>query len=120
MENNTQAPRLIDLDAKTLMGHDVEADISEDLPFRQWLYAWLLNPDIPGNYQKTIDKWIGLLIVANLFTLVLEHVPAVYEPYKHLFHVFDIVSITVFVIEYLMRFYLAPEDSEFNKRKLPR
>ena len=120
MENNTQAPRLIDLDAKTLMGADVEADISSDLPMRQWLYAWLLNPDIPGNYQKTLDKWIGLLIVANLFTLVLEHVPAVYEPYKHLFHVFDIVSITVFVIEYLMRFYLAPEDSEFNKRKLPR
>jgi len=120
MENNTQAPRLIDLDAKTLMGQDVEADISSDLPFRQWLYAWLLNPDIPGNYQKTIDKWVGLLIVANLFTLVLEHVPAVFEPYKHYFHIFDLVSITVFVIEYLMRLYLAPEDFEFNKRKLPR
>jgi voltage-gated potassium channel Kch len=120
MDNNTHAPRLIDLDAKTLMGEDVEADISPDLPMRQWMYAWLLNPDIPGNYQKTIDKWVGLLIVANLFTLVLEHVPAVFEPYKHYFHIFDLVSITVFVIEYLMRLYLAPEDSEFNKRKLPR
>ena len=65
MENTTKAPRLIDLDAKTLMGEDVEADISSDLPTRRWLYAWLLDPDIPGNYQKTIDKWIGLLIVAN-------------------------------------------------------
>ena len=120
MENKTHAPRLIDLDAKTLMGQDVEADISPDLPMRQWMYAWLLNPDIPGNYQKTIDKWIGLLIVANLFTLVLEHVPAVFEPNKHFFHIFDLVSITVFVVEYLMRLYLAPEDSEFNKRKLPR
>ena len=120
MDNNTHAPRLIDLDAKTLMGEDVEADISPDLPMRQWMYAWLLNPDIPGNYQKSIDKWVGLLIVANLFTLVLEHVPAVFEPYKHYFHIFDLVSITVFVIEYLMRLYLAPEDSEFNKRKLPR
>ena len=120
MENNTQAPRLIDLDAKTLMGQEVEADISSQLPMRQWLYAWLLNPDIPGNYQKVIDKWIGLLIVANLFTLVLEHVPAVFEPYKHYFHIFDLVSITVFVVEYLMRLYLAPEDFEFNKRKLPR
>jgi len=120
MDNNTHAPRLIDLDAKTLMGEDVEADISPDLPMRQWMYAWLLNPDIPGNYQKSIDKWVGLLIVANLFTLVLEHVPAVFEPYKHYFHIFDLFSITVFVIEYLMRLYLAPEDSEFNKRKLPR
>jgi voltage-gated potassium channel len=120
METTTKAPRLIDLDAKTLMGEDIEANISPDLPLRRWLYAWLLDPDIAGNYQKTIDKWIGLLIVANLFTLVLEHVPAVFEPYKHYFHVFDLVSITVFVIEYLMRLYLAPEDSEFNKRKLPR
>ncbi len=120
MENTTKAPRLIDLDAKTLMGEDVEADISSDLPFRQWMYSWLLSPDIPGNYQKTIDKWVGLLIVANLFTLVLEHVPAVFEPYKHYFHIFDLVSITVFVIEYLMRLYLAPEDLEFNKRKMPR
>ena len=120
METQTKAPRLIDLDAKTLMGQDVEADISPDLPRRKWLYDWLLNPHIPGNYQKDLDKWIGLLIVFNLFSLVLEHVPAVYEPYKRWFHAFDIFSITVFVIEYFMRLYLAPEDEEFNKRKLPR
>ena len=120
MENTTKAPRLIDLDAKTLMGHDVEADISPNLPRRKWLYEWLLNPNIPGNYQKDLDKWIGVLIVANLFSLVLEHVPAVYEPYRKWFHLFDLFSITVFVIEYLMRFYLAPEDEEFNHRKMPR
>ncbi len=121
MENTEKTPlRIIDLDAKTLMGDDVEADISPDLPLRQWMYAWLLDPHIPGNYQKTIDKWVGLLIVANLFSLVFEHVPAIYEPYKQWFHVFDLFSITIFVIEYVMRLYLAPEDSEFNQRKLPR
>ena len=120
METNQQVPRLLDLDAKTLMGEDIEPSIPHDLPRRQWLYAWLLDPHIQGNYQKALDKWIGLLIVANLFTLVLEHVPAVFEPYKHWFHIFDLFSITVFVIEYLMRLYLAPEDFEFNKRKLPR
>ena len=120
MENTQKVPRLIDLDAKSLMGHDVEADISPDLPKRKWLYEWLLNPNIPGNYHKDLDKWIGLLIVANLFSLVLEHVPAFYDPYKKWFHLFDLFSITVFVIEYLMRFYLAPEDEEFNHRKMPR
>jgi hypothetical protein len=102
------------------MGDEVEANIPSDLPLRKWLYAWLLDPEIPGNYQKSLDKWVGLLIVANLFTLVFEHVPAVFEPYKHWFHIFDLISITVFVIEYLLRLYLAPEDFEFNKRKLPR
>jgi voltage-gated potassium channel Kch len=121
MEANAKhPPRLIDLDAKTLMGDDVEADISPDLPRRQWLYAWLLDPNIPGNYQKFLDKWIGLLIVANLFTLVFEHVPAIYEPYKHWFHIFDVFSVTVFVIEYLTRLFLAPEDGEFKKSKMPR
>jgi hypothetical protein len=31
---------------------DHETHISSDLPFREWLYAWLLNPNIEGNYQK--------------------------------------------------------------------
>ena len=115
MENTQKVPRLIDLDAKSLMGHDVEADISPDLPKRKWLYDWLLNPNIPGNYHKDLDKWIGLLIVANLFSLVLEHVPAFYDPYKKWFHLFDLFSITVFVIEYLMRFYLAPEDRKSTR-----
>ncbi len=121
MENTEKTPlRIIDLDAKTLMGDEVEANISSDLPLRQWMYAWLLDPHIPGNYQKNIDKWIGLLIVGNLFSLVFEHVPAIYEPYKQWFHLFDLFSITVFVIEYALRLYLAPEDAEFNERKLPR
>ena len=99
MENNTQAPRLIDLDAKTLMGADVEADISADLPMRQWLYAWLLNLDIPGNYQNTLDKWIGLLLQANLFTLAFYHVPAVFAPSQALFQVFELVSTPIFSFE---------------------
>lgn len=119
-QNNPSSLRITDLDAKALMGDDVEADISPDLPLRKWMHAWLLDPHIPGNYHKEIDKWIGLLIVANLFTLVLEHVPAVFETYKQWFHLFDIFSITIFVIEYFLRLYLAPEDEEFNKRKLPR
>jgi len=120
MDQAKKTPRIADLDAKTLMGDDVEANISPDLPLRQWMYAWLLDPDIPGNHHKSIDKWIGLLIVANLFSLVFEHVPAIYDPYKNWFHLFDLFSITIFVIEYFARLFLAPEDSEFNKRKLPR
>jgi voltage-gated potassium channel len=61
-----------------LLSHEVE--IASDLPFRKWLYAWLLDPHIEGNHQKTIENWIGILIVANLFALVFEHVPAIYEP----------------------------------------
>ena len=52
--------------------------------------------------------------------LVLEHVPALYEPNQHLFHYFDIFSVIIFVLEYALRFYVAPEDEEFKQRQLPR
>jgi voltage-gated potassium channel Kch len=120
MEQPRKAIKIADLDAASLLGAEVEADISPDLPRRQWLYAWLLNPNIPGNYQKSVDKWIAILIIANLFSMVLEQVPAIFEPYKNWFHAFDVFSIIVFVIEYLTRFYLAPEDEEFKEKGNPR
>ncbi|ALK91548.1 ion transporter [Limnohabitans sp. 103DPR2] len=101
-----------------LLSH--EAEISSDLPFRKWLYAWLLDPHIEGNYHKTIEHWIGLLIVANLFALVFEHLPAVYEPNQIWFHYFDVASVIIFSIEYVLRLYLAPEDDEFKKHRFSR
>ena len=62
---------------------------------------------------------VGWLIVANLFSMMFEHVPAVYDPHRNLFHLFDIFSVAVFTIEYAMRFYLAPEDEEFKDKKSP-
>jgi voltage-gated potassium channel len=120
MEQPRKAIQIADLDAAHLIGAEVDADISPDLPRRQWLYAWLLNPNIPGNHQKSVDKWIAILIIANLFTMVLEQIPAIFEPYKNWFHAFDVFSIIVFVIEYLTRFYLAPEDEEFKAKGNPR
>lgn len=64
-----------------LLSHH-EAHISSDLPLRKWLYSWLLNPHIDGNHQKTVDRWISILIVANLFALVFEQIPAVFEVYQ--------------------------------------
>jgi len=106
---NNAPPKLIDIEsvhAKELLGLEESGpQISHDQPLRKWLYDWTLNPNIPGNFQAALDKWIGILIVVNLFALVLEHVPALFDPYKHLFHYFDIFSVTVFVLEYALRFY---------------
>ena len=100
--------------------HHEGVNISSDLPFRKWLYSWLLDPHIEGNYQKSIDKWIVILIISNLFALVFEQIPAIFNAYEKWFHFFDIFSVVVFTIEYLLRFYLAPEDEEFKKRKYAR
>ena len=104
-----------DLNIKELLETDSKpADISRDLPFRKWLYSWMLDPAIPGNFQASFDKWIGILIIANLFSLIFENVPGIYEPYKPWFEFFDLFSIAVFTVEYLLRFYLAAEDAAFQ------
>ncbi len=127
MDNTNQTPtpetpqfrtQYIDnIDVAELLGQEQKAEISRDLPMRKWLYSWLLDPNIPGNNLKAFDKWLGILIVANLFSLVFEQVPAIFEPNKHLFHYFDVFSVIVFTIEYALRFYLAPEDEEFKKKR---
>ena len=107
-----------DLDVKALVGAaDVKANISSDLPLRKWLYAWTMDPTIEGNYQKFIDKWISILIVANLFALLFEHVPGIFDPNAHLFHYFDVFSVVVFTLEYFLRFYVAPEDPDFAAKR---
>jgi len=121
METKTPTPirtQYIDnIDVAELLGQEQKAEIPRDLPMRKWLYSWLLDPNIPGNKQKKVDKWLGILIVLNLFSLVFEQVPAIFEPNKHLFHYFDIFSVVVFTIEYAFRFYLAPEDEEFKDKR---
>ena len=120
MKQPLKVIRIADLDAAHLIGATVDADISPDLPRRQWLYAWLLDTKIAGNYHQSVDRWIGLLIVANLLALLFEHIPAVYLPYQSWFHLFDVASVAVFSAEYLLRLYLAPEDPDFKNRGSPR
>gem|GEM_PF-5527852 len=50
------------------------------VPLRRWMYRWLLDPETDGNHQAAVDRFIALLIVANLAALVFEHVPAIYGP----------------------------------------
>lgn len=99
---------------------DAPSPVPRGLPLRRWLHAWLLDPDIPGNYQQAIDRFIAGLIIANLFALLFEHVPAIHDAHAAWFHAFDVVSVIIFTAEYLMRLYLAPEDPEFRGARFKR
>ena len=93
------------------------ADIPNHLPLRKWLYRWLLDPDVNNNYQKEVDYWISSLIILNLFVLLFEHVPVIYDAHKHWFHLFDIFSVFIFTLEYFVRLYLGAENQQFKKNK---
>lgn len=87
---------------------------------RQRIYLQLFDLQTPGNGQQMVDRFIAILIVANLFAFLFEHVPAIYEPNANWFHWFDMLSVAIFTLEYLLRLYLAPEDPEFADARFKR
>ena len=87
---------------------------------RQKIYTYLLDPEIEDNKHQQVDGWISFLIIINLFALVVERIPAIFQAHEQFFHVFDVFSVIVFTIEYLTRLYLAPEDQEFKNRRFTR
>lgn len=88
--------------------------------FRAWLYHWAFDRDHEAGYAVRIENTIALLIVFNLLALLLEDVSAIYAGNEHLFHAFDVISIALFTIEYLGRWFVAPQDPEFSGKKSPR
>ena len=49
---------------------DPQLRLAEAGSLRRWLFNWLFNSEIEGNYYQFIERWIALLIIANLFALV--------------------------------------------------
>lgn len=91
-----------------------------NLKVRKFIYNKFFNPDIKNNYYHLIDKTITSLIILNLFGMLIETVPAIYNLHKSSFHLFDQISILVFTIEYILRIYVVPEDLNFSNKKNPR
>ena len=93
---------------------------SLNLHIRKRMYDLFFNHQIKTNYCNQFERFIAYMIVLNMAGLVLEHIPVFYETREHLFHIFDVVSLAIFSIEYVLRVYVAPEDPAFSSAKYPR
>jgi len=93
---------------------------SLNLRLRKRLYDLFFNTHLKNNFHHQFEHFITYMIVLNMAGLVLEHIPIIYESREHLFHLFDVISLGIFTVEYVLRFYVAPEDSVFNSAKNPR
>jgi len=78
---------------------------SLSLRMRKWTYDLLFNENIKNNFHNQFEHFITYMIVFNMAGLVLEHIPIIYDTREHLFHYFDVFSLAVFSIEYLLRHY---------------
>jgi len=91
-----------------------------NLRLRKFIFNKFFNPEVKNNLYHFLDLVITYLIVLNLFGMMIETIPAIYNAYKVYFHLFDEISIFIFSIEYILRIYVAPEDSAYSKKKNPR
>ncbi len=78
---------------------------------RRRVHRLLLHPTGRG---WRIDAWLHWLMLANVGTLFLEHVPALHNNLQGVFTGLEQVSALVFCAEYLLRAWLVPEDPRYQ------
>jgi len=78
----------------------------------------LLHPEIVGDkrWDKIINIFIIVLIILNVIAVMLETVPSFHDdPYeKKFFHYFDLVSVIIFTVEYILRVWSSNHDERYK------
>jgi voltage-gated potassium channel len=83
---------------------------------KQKVYS-LLHPEVGDTkLDKVINAFIIFLIATNIVAVIIETVPSIYNGREHFFHYFDVVSVTIFTIEYILRVWSANCESKYKHR----
>ena len=84
------------------------------------LHRWLFDHSFDKGYAQTVDNLVAWLIILSVVAIVAEHNPLVYTPHAQAFHVFDVVTVGIFTIEYLLRLATAPLQPELQGKPFAR
>ena len=63
----------------------------------------IMEGEVPDKYSHFVEIFIALLVVANVIGIILESVPEIHDAYLHEFHTFDVFSVAVFSVEFILR-----------------
>jgi voltage-gated potassium channel len=75
----------------------------------------LLNPEVgESKWDKIINTFIIILIMLNVIVVVLETVQSLHDEYAQFFHYFDLVSVIIFTIEFLLRVWSCNHDPRYS------
>jgi len=83
----------------------------------------IMDGTVPDAYSHFVEIFIALLVVANVIGIILESVPEIHEAFEAEFHAFDVFSVMVFSVEFVMRVwsyghkYLEEKNSQWAGRK---
>src|SRR5687768_6713576 len=75
----------------------------------------LLHPELgDSKYDRAFNAFIIFLIILNVIAVMLETVPSIYEPNKELFYYFDLISVAIFSIEYILTVWSITHDPKYQ------
>ena len=75
----------------------------------------LLHPEIGDTkLDKVINAFIIFLIASNIVAVILETVPGIYHGRETFFHYFDVISVIIFTIEYMLRVWSANYEAKYK------
>jgi voltage-gated potassium channel len=63
----------------------------------------IMEGEVPDKYSHFVEIFIALLVVANVIGIILESVPEIHEAFMAEFHAFDVFSVAVFSVEFVLR-----------------
>jgi voltage-gated potassium channel len=75
----------------------------------------LLHPELgETHWDKIINGFIITLIILNVTAVILETVQSLHAKYGEFFHYFDLVSVIIFSIEYVLRVWSCNHDPRYK------
>ena len=63
----------------------------------------IMEGEVPDKYSHFVEIFIALLVVANVIGIILESVPEIHDAFAYEFHAFDVFSVAVFSVEFVLR-----------------
>jgi voltage-gated potassium channel len=80
-------------------------------PVRQWLYLAL--EEQKGNaWARLINRFLMLLVVVNVVVVAVESEHSIYVAHEPFFWWFEVFSVAVFTLEYVVRAWICVESSQ--------
>ncbi len=75
----------------------------------------LLHPELGDTrWDKILNGFIIILIILNVTAVMLETIPSIHDPYAEFFRVFDLISVIIFTIEYVLRVWSSNHDPRYS------
>lgn len=91
-------------------------------PTRLWarVHHWLFDTDFNQGFARQIENGVGWLIILSVLAIVAEHNEQLYAPNVEWFRLFDVITVGIFTLEYLLRLGAAPYDPDYAGQRFAR